>query len=210
VRPDAYRFGRGLKDQREGRGVTLEAIAARTKINRPLLAALERGDLSAWPGGIFRRAFVREYAAAIGAAPGPILAELARLFPEPGSTVAAEAPQPASELRLTLARDGRTTTIGALNRVAIALVEVGLIVAASLAIASAGGSDAWRICATVALIYYPMAMAVEERSGALWFLHRIRAGAKPAPAAATEAHQALYAVMRPSPDVPGESAEGLA
>ena len=59
MRSSAYAFGRRLRDQRERHGVALESIAATTKINASLFAALERGDLSAWPSGIFRRAFVR-------------------------------------------------------------------------------------------------------------------------------------------------------
>src|SRR5580765_8374435 len=54
VRPSTYTFGRRLRDQRERHGVTLETIAANTKISASLLAGLERGDVSAWPSGIFR------------------------------------------------------------------------------------------------------------------------------------------------------------
>ena len=62
-------FGRRLRSERERRGIVLESIAASTKIKASLLADLERGDLSNWPRGIFRRAFVREYAASVGFAP---------------------------------------------------------------------------------------------------------------------------------------------
>jgi transcriptional regulator with XRE-family HTH domain len=124
-------FGLRLKSHRERCGITLESIAESTKIKRSLLAALERGDVSHFPLGIFRRAFVRSYATAIGLPAEPIVAEFGQLFPEPGG----EAPQPAapvpapvpaapaaprlvapsvqepeaaeSGLRLTLAADGR-------------------------------------------------------------------------------------------------------
>jgi transcriptional regulator with XRE-family HTH domain len=172
VRSNAYSFGRRLKDQREHHGVTLEAIAAATKISASFFAGLERGDVSAWPNGIFRRAFVREYATAIGVSPESTLAEFARVFPEPGTSAAADGPEAARELRLTMAIDGRATTIAALRRVVTVLIEVGLIVAASLAIASAAGSDIWRICATIALIYYPLAMIVQGRHGALSDIQR--------------------------------------
>jgi cytoskeletal protein RodZ len=49
ARSRAYAFGRRLRDERERQGVTLEAIASTTKINASFLAALERGDVSAWP-----------------------------------------------------------------------------------------------------------------------------------------------------------------
>ena len=82
-------FGLRLKTQRERHGITLEAIAESTEIKRSLLAALECGDVSHWPLGIFRRSFVRSYAKAIGVPAQPIVAEFVRLFPEPG-----EVPQP--------------------------------------------------------------------------------------------------------------------
>ena len=68
-----HSFGRRLRDARERKGIALEAVAESTKIKMSLLAGLERGDVSRWPNGIFRRAFVREYAAAIGLQPATVL-----------------------------------------------------------------------------------------------------------------------------------------
>ena len=53
-------FGRRLQAAREQRGVSLQEIAQATKVSATLLAALERGDASRWPKGLFRRAFFRE------------------------------------------------------------------------------------------------------------------------------------------------------
>jgi hypothetical protein len=75
-------FGPGLRIARERAGVTLEAIAQSTKIKVSLLAGLENNDLSHWPCGIFRRAFFREYLAAIGIASESLVAEFIRLFPD--------------------------------------------------------------------------------------------------------------------------------
>ena len=169
MRSSAYAFGRRLRDQRERHGVALESIAATTKINASLFAALERGDLSAWPSGIFRRAFVRAYATAIGIAPEPVVAEFAGLFPEDGIVVEAPVvPQAPSELRMTLALDSQDITTAALTRVTIALLEVCLIVAVSLMTTVWGpGIDPWRVCAVLALIYYPLATVFPGRSRAL-------------------------------------------
>ena len=60
------KFGDALKRRREQRGISLQDLAQRTKISASLLAAMERGDCSRWPGGIYSRAWVREYASAIG------------------------------------------------------------------------------------------------------------------------------------------------
>jgi transcriptional regulator with XRE-family HTH domain len=78
---DSADFGLRLRRQRERRGVSLQDIAHETKINRSLLADLERGDLSQWPAGIFGRAFVRSYAEAVGLEPREVLTEFLRLVP---------------------------------------------------------------------------------------------------------------------------------
>ncbi|MBI2834065.1 MAG: DUF4115 domain-containing protein [Acidobacteria bacterium] len=62
-------FGTELKIARERRGLTLQQIAASTKISVGVLGALERNDFSRLPGGIFTRAFIRAYAAEVGLDP---------------------------------------------------------------------------------------------------------------------------------------------
>src|SRR4030095_9110538 len=61
--------GARLRQQREKKGVSLKAIAHQTKIQVSLLEGLEKDDITHWPAGIFRRAYVREYAQAIGLDP---------------------------------------------------------------------------------------------------------------------------------------------
>ena len=218
MRSSAYAFGRRLRDQRERHGVALESIAATTKINASLFAALERGDLSAWPSGIFRRAFVRAYATAIGIAPEPVVAEFASLFPEDGIVVEAPVvPQAPSELRMTLALDSQDITTAALTRVTIALLEVCLIVAVSLVTTAWGtGIDPWRVCAVLALIYYPLATVFPARSRALAHIQTGFQNLRKAPPQAPETdvletvHEALHLVGRPSPETPVESSEDFA
>jgi cytoskeletal protein RodZ len=59
-------FGEHLLRGREQKHRSLEEIADTTKISMHQLRALERGDLHRLPGGIYRRAIVRQYAEAIG------------------------------------------------------------------------------------------------------------------------------------------------
>jgi hypothetical protein len=159
VNADAYAFARELRDQRERRGVTLQTIAAQTKINVSLLAGLERGDVSAWPTGLFRRAFIRGYAAAIGLSPEPIVEEFARLFPETGVApdAAAAAPAAPGEPRMTLGLDARALFRSVATRSALVLLEVCAIVAAARAAADwLPGVSASLLCAVIALVYYPL------------------------------------------------------
>jgi transcriptional regulator with XRE-family HTH domain len=76
-------FGLELRRIRERRGLSLEEMSAQTKVGMTHYAALEAGDLSRWPSGIFRRAFVRSYATAVGLDPDEVLAAFSRIFPDP-------------------------------------------------------------------------------------------------------------------------------
>ena len=84
-------LGTRLRETRERKGVSLTAIAERTKISFALLEGLERDDVSRWPGGIFRRAWVRAYAQSIGLEPEPIVREFVELYPDPVERGLAEA-----------------------------------------------------------------------------------------------------------------------
>jgi hypothetical protein len=76
-------FGARLRQQRERQHIALSAIAEQTKIKLSLLEGLERDDLSHWPAGIFRRAFVRSYAGAIALEPDVVVREFVELHPDP-------------------------------------------------------------------------------------------------------------------------------
>jgi transcriptional regulator with XRE-family HTH domain len=200
VSPIAYTFGRRLRDQRERRGISLETVAANTKISASLLAALERGDLSTWPAGIFRRAFVREYATAIGISPEPIVAELSRLFPDQSTVANANAPDSTGDLRMSLAFDRRWATRVAFVRVMTALIEVCVIVAIARVAAKVEGADPGTVCAIVAL-YYSLGAACLGRSLGSWCVQSgFHMRRKPArQVAATDILEPAHWAMRPSP-----------
>jgi hypothetical protein len=71
--PSPAAFGSALRATREEAGVTLEAIAERTKIARAVLVGLEDGEFSRLPGGVFPRLFLRQYLEMIHADPAPWL-----------------------------------------------------------------------------------------------------------------------------------------
>jgi cytoskeletal protein RodZ len=70
-----------MRHVREQRGVSLRQIAQSTKLSVGALEALERNDISRLPGGIFSRAFVRSYAAEIGADPEETVRDFLSQFP---------------------------------------------------------------------------------------------------------------------------------
>ena len=59
-------FGERLQREREMRGITLEEIAASTKIGTRSLRALEKEEFDQLPGGVFNKGFVRAYAKYLG------------------------------------------------------------------------------------------------------------------------------------------------
>src|SRR3954467_15327231 len=87
--PDS--FGARMRETRERQQVALSTIAEQTKIKLSLLEALERDDVSHWPAGIFRRAFVRAYAHAIGLNPDLVVREFLEVHPDPIEVVATTA-----------------------------------------------------------------------------------------------------------------------
>lgn len=81
-------FGDRLRLRREEQGMALSAIADELKIKRSLLEALERDDTSHWPSGIYRRAFIRAYAQAIGLDPDVVVREFLECHPDPDESFA--------------------------------------------------------------------------------------------------------------------------
>jgi transcriptional regulator with XRE-family HTH domain len=75
-------FGPNLRRIRIQRGITLDQLAAATKVSVSLWTALERNDFSRWPSGIYARSYVRDYAAAIGADPESTVDDFCRWFPQ--------------------------------------------------------------------------------------------------------------------------------
>lgn len=148
-------FARRLIAARERSGVTLDEIAKATKVSPSLLIALERGDTSRWPKGIFRRAFFRDYVAAIGLPPDPLVGEFLQTFPD-GEVhpVAAAAPslETAGDLRMTLesAAGWRVTRA----RIARELITLLPILTLATGIALWSDASPWTAAGIIGLCYY--------------------------------------------------------
>ena len=87
-------FGARLRAERERKNVSLRAIAEETKIKMSLLEGLEQDDLSFWPEGLFRRAYVRAYARAAGLDAERVIREFLERYPEPVEADPADAVTP--------------------------------------------------------------------------------------------------------------------
>lgn len=78
----AQAFGQQLRRHREKRGISLQKIAAETKVSSSLYRSLEAGECHRWPGGIYSRGYVRAYAVAVGLDPEEIVGRFCECFPE--------------------------------------------------------------------------------------------------------------------------------
>ena len=93
-------FGASLRAARLSRNISLDTVAARTKINRTFFQDLERDDLSKWPSGQFyRESYLRAYAKAIGLNPRDVIDGFRREFVAGGASNPAR--PPAKPRRLT-------------------------------------------------------------------------------------------------------------
>lgn len=109
-------FGERLRHERELRGVSLREIADGTKISLRFLQALEEDRMDVLPGGLFPRAFVRQYASFLGLN----AAELAADFTAAHSELQGEILPPASSPRRFKVTPGQLVLAG------IVLLVVGL------------------------------------------------------------------------------------
>ncbi len=151
-------FGERLRRQREKQRVTLDQIAAATKVGASLFAGLEKGDCGRWPGGMYNRAFIRSYAAAIGLDPDDTAAEFAEYY-----TVPAEALAPVSKeskdtavpfaLRLKLDLDPEELRRRALRRVILAAGDILLVGLLAMLVALAVQLPYWPVLAGLSLAY---------------------------------------------------------
>jgi cytoskeletal protein RodZ len=95
-------FGASLRRERELRGVSLQEIAASTKIGVSMLRAIEEDRFDKLPQGLFVRGFVREYARFLALDEQKILTELS--FHASQAPVAQAAPrEPGSRISSRLA-----------------------------------------------------------------------------------------------------------
>lgn len=67
-------IGAKLKEAREAKNISLDTLQETTKIQKRYLLAIEQGNLHILPGKFYARAFIKEYAVAVGLDPDEILA----------------------------------------------------------------------------------------------------------------------------------------
>ena len=155
-----------MRATRERRGLTLDTVASATKVSASHFAALERGDVSRWPKGLYRRSFFRSYATALGLPPDSTVEEFIALFPDDEALAAeaAAASGPAeAPLRLTMGTTPRRDALQ--HALSLGLILDGLaVVLLALLLVWWLGASFWTAGVVVALCYYPtLARTVRRR-----------------------------------------------
>jgi transcriptional regulator with XRE-family HTH domain len=180
---DPRSFGDALRRERERRGITLDAIAEQTKVAVALLDGLERGDLTRWPSGIFRRAFVRGYAQAVGLDAASVVEAFTRVYPEDGGPsvparhAVAAALGHADPLRLTLADEGqRRWSAAARRRLGGAVLDLCVLALVGIAAFQVSGRPlAWMATVLFAVFYHLAGTLLLGTSPGVWLVGTWRA-----------------------------------
>lgn len=183
---DTDTFGPRLRRERERRGISLETIALVTKVSVDLWDGLERNDFSRWPSGIFARAFIRDYARAVGLDAEDVVEEFCRLFPigdrRSGRVIKAQADlighetgplddpalvPPHGDRRASAAerRDrSRLRWIRRAPRIVAAAIDVTCTASLAGVAAVLTGAGFWASAGVIALLYYSASTAATGTS----------------------------------------------
>lgn len=158
-----------LKAAREAKGVTIDEIAAATKIPVSLLHGLERSDVSRWPAGLYRRAYLRDYLRMIGLPPDPIVTEFRHLFPHPDDGMPVVGPMQPIEHQPTpfsmmLAEDCPRRAARLRARLAAASIDAAIVAGVWTAAVLTLRLDPGMVLAGVAVAYHAAATLVFGRT----------------------------------------------
>ena len=210
-------FSAHLRAARESKGVSLQQIAAASKINVSLLKGLERGDVSRWPKGLYRRSYLRDYLRAVGLPIETTVADFVRLFPDeedqPIEVTGACEEDESLALSMTLEGNKDGWRVKVRRHAAAAIIDAGIVLIASGVLARGLQADFWVALASIALVYYSVSTtALGHSLGAHWVVDRNRRRWKTAPSVAAQRDSLAERVRRlrklsipRSSGIPGEA-----
>ena len=84
----AVSVGEGLAEARRRAGLTVAQVSQRTRIRETIICGIERDDYGGCGGDFYTRGHIRAIARAVGADPGPLIAEYDAAHPAPQVTAA--------------------------------------------------------------------------------------------------------------------------
>ncbi len=209
-------FGPNLRRIRIQHGISLDAIAVATKISPDLLAGLERNDFSRWPSGIYARAYVRAYAAEIGADPDAVVDDFCRWFPQGDRRAERVVREQAALVGHTLdwkddliglvverdRRAKRPTTdddlpalaVSRTGRMVAAVADCLVTVALAMAVAAIFSIGKVAALAVCAMLYHGVTLAALGSTPAVWLIETYLVNRHPSAAAPARSQRFLRLV----------------
>jgi cytoskeleton protein RodZ len=105
---DLIEIGAALREGRERKGLTVEAVEEKTKIAPSVIVALEEGNSARFPHPVYARGFVRSYALLLGLDAQELCAHFSREYPVPKDTDQSEIHTP--QIRVKMHDSGNVVT----------------------------------------------------------------------------------------------------
>jgi cytoskeletal protein RodZ len=119
-------LGKRLKEAREAKNISLDELQDMTKIQKRYLIGIEEGNYAIMPGNFYVRAFIKQYAEAVGLDPEQIFEEYKQDIPQ---SYQDELPQPLSRVKTRQQLSPESTKwLDLLPKLLIAAVGVGIAV----------------------------------------------------------------------------------
>jgi cytoskeletal protein RodZ len=123
MEPTSTDIGGRLQHAREQRGLTLRDVANVTKISMIALRAIEQNDFARLPGGLFRRAYIRAFAAEVGLNADALAREYRATFEADAPSSLAPRPEEVADARSRVAQ-----RVAGVSAIGIGLLIGGLLI----------------------------------------------------------------------------------
>jgi transcriptional regulator with XRE-family HTH domain len=199
-------FGPNLRRVRVQRGISLDQIAAATKVSQDLWSGLERNDFSRWPTGIYARSYVRAYAMQLGVDAETTVDDFCRFFPQGDRRVARVVREQAAlvghqstwkdELTGQVPRNRRANpdpedpppVLGftRTGRIIAAIVDTSAVIGIAAGVSSALPVGKAGSIAAAALAYHAVSLVALGCTPAVWLLDTYLANRHPSTHRATQ------------------------
>jgi cytoskeletal protein RodZ len=133
-------LGNILKEAREGKGLSLDELQSITKIQKRYLLGIEEGNYSMMPGKFYVRAFIKQYAEAVGLDPEQLFEQHKNEIP---STYNEELPEQLSRVQSRKSFSPETSKVlDFLPKILIAIFMIGAIALVWYLIVKSAGDGA--------------------------------------------------------------------
>jgi cytoskeletal protein RodZ len=119
-------LGKRLKEAREAKGISLEQLQTVTKIQKRYLLGIEEGNYSMMPGKFYVRAFIKQYAEAVGFPPEELFEQYKEDVPEP---ISEQLPDQLSRVKTkkTVITAGNSKVFDLMPKLILAVFAIGAV-----------------------------------------------------------------------------------